>query len=524
VKIHIVQKGDTLWKIAKKYGVNFEELKTMNAQLSNPDMIMPGMKIKVPTSGGSIKKEVAGANKEAPINYGMKKEMPKAEHPFKEEKPKTIPVAEKPVEKPKPKPYTPKMPQPVIPEIDINNYYMMNMANMQTQPKEKPKMPPKPTNILPKPEEEKVEIPKQKPIKESVKDVQQQQQEEESLEIPTQPQGGFTQPMFFNPNYCVPVSPVMPGPGYGAPYGGMPGGYGPSYGAGMPGSYGGPEGYPMGQVQGASTLPGMHQGLPGVENPGMMHGMGYDDESSSIMPYMNQMPMHGGNPSEVMGAHAQQPMGYPTGVMGAGSQPQQPMGYPTDVMGAYGQQPMGQPSGVMGVQDEENGYPSVQMPQMGQMPAMPQGPFNDNCYPVSPVMPGSGFHGMNPYGGVPGAVQGVQSMPGGYGMPGMHGGYPGGYPMGQVQGAMMDESPMAQHGQMPENDCGCGGPKAVSPMAQMPMGQMPMGQPHMGQPYGHGTMGQGMPMGPGGYPQGGQGMFGPRAFGMPQVNDDDVEG
>ena len=57
VKIHIVQKGDTLWKIAKKYGVNFEELKKMNSQLSNPDMIMPGMKIKVPTTGGNIKKE-----------------------------------------------------------------------------------------------------------------------------------------------------------------------------------------------------------------------------------------------------------------------------------------------------------------------------------------------------------------------------------------------------------------------------------------------------------------------------------
>ncbi|WP_029326492.1 SafA/ExsA family spore coat assembly protein [Bacillus sp. m3-13] len=46
MKIHIVQKGDTLWKIAQKYNVNFEELKKSNSQLSNPDMIMPGMKIK----------------------------------------------------------------------------------------------------------------------------------------------------------------------------------------------------------------------------------------------------------------------------------------------------------------------------------------------------------------------------------------------------------------------------------------------------------------------------------------------
>src|SRR3954466_5312822 len=92
VKIHIVQKGDTLWKIAKKYGVNFEELKKMNSQLSNPDMIMPGMKIKVPTSGGNIKKEAPiGTQPESTINLGVKKEMPIAEHPFVKEKPITAP-------------------------------------------------------------------------------------------------------------------------------------------------------------------------------------------------------------------------------------------------------------------------------------------------------------------------------------------------------------------------------------------------------------------------------------------------
>ena len=28
------------------------------------------------------------------------------------------------------KPYIPKMPQPIIPEIDINNYFLMNMPNV----------------------------------------------------------------------------------------------------------------------------------------------------------------------------------------------------------------------------------------------------------------------------------------------------------------------------------------------------------------------------------------------------------
>ncbi|MEI2358524.1 SafA/ExsA family spore coat assembly protein, partial [Mesobacillus zeae] len=110
MKIHIVQKGDTLWKIAKKYGVNFEELKQMNTQLSNPDMIMPGMKIKVPAAGGAIKKEapIGGGAPQAKINMGSKKEMPITDHPFAKEKP--IPAPEQPVPAPQPpKQEMPKM-------------------------------------------------------------------------------------------------------------------------------------------------------------------------------------------------------------------------------------------------------------------------------------------------------------------------------------------------------------------------------------------------------------------------------
>ncbi|MED1204771.1 SafA/ExsA family spore coat assembly protein [Heyndrickxia acidicola] len=163
MKIHIVQKGDTLWNISKKYGVNFEELKKMNAQLSNPEMIMPGMKIKVPTSGGSVKKE----------SIIPKKEMPKAVHPYAQQQTPTIPVQkempkkempkkEMPIQKEAPKKempiqkepiYTPKMPQPIVPEIDINNYYLTNMTQMQTQPQYIPPAPPPP----PPPKKEKPE-------------------------------------------------------------------------------------------------------------------------------------------------------------------------------------------------------------------------------------------------------------------------------------------------------------------------------------------------------------------------------
>ncbi|MBA2873636.1 SafA/ExsA family spore coat assembly protein [Thermaerobacillus caldiproteolyticus] len=85
MKIHIVQKGDTLWKIAQKYGVDFEQLKKMNGHLSNPDMIMPGMKIKVPTAGVPVKKEMQ--KKETKINIAPKKEVPNIEHPYANVKP-----------------------------------------------------------------------------------------------------------------------------------------------------------------------------------------------------------------------------------------------------------------------------------------------------------------------------------------------------------------------------------------------------------------------------------------------------
>ena len=49
------------------------------------------------------------------------------------------------------KPYIPKMPQPIIPEIDINNYFLMNMPNVNVheQAKELPPNVPanKPPNI-----------------------------------------------------------------------------------------------------------------------------------------------------------------------------------------------------------------------------------------------------------------------------------------------------------------------------------------------------------------------------------------
>ncbi|WP_281417506.1 SafA/ExsA family spore coat assembly protein [Lentibacillus saliphilus] len=116
LKIHVVQKGDTLWEIAEKYGVSYEELKQLNTQLSNPDMIMPGMKIKVPSSSKAVKTKQ------------MTKIEPSAKKPYKPMSPKPMPVIQEDDHE-KPKKVKVEMPKPPIP---------------------KPPMPPKPPQ--PKPE------------------------------------------------------------------------------------------------------------------------------------------------------------------------------------------------------------------------------------------------------------------------------------------------------------------------------------------------------------------------------------
>lgn len=474
----------------------------MNTQLSNPDMIMPGMKIKVPGSGGNVKKEAPiGGMPEAKIKMGAKKEMPKAEHPFAKEKPKTMPVVEAPkevpvtpappkkevpkvtapqVEIPKEvpkKPFIPKMPKPIMPEIDINNYYMMNMANLSVQ-QPAPQLPPKPVNILPevKPIEAKPKPIETKPIK-PVKPIAEKKPKPKAVEselfAETQ-QGGYEQPMYpyypNHPNQLYPVSPVMPGSGF---QGGHPHqmGFPQVQGAAMPMHQ-----MPMHQMP--------HQGLAGVESPG------YEESSPFMpmhqMPHMNHeytMPSQAQNPAPVMGAQD----------VGQHQLPLQPT-YTAPVM---------QPS---------YGYPC---------PPNPCPPYPAHLIPVSPVMPGSGFCGPVPYGQMP------------FGFPQM---------TPQVQGVMEEAPNMAQmplmptqsqmplmpsQSQMPlmptenvkgaETDCGCGG--GVPQMSPYGYGHGFPSVPPYGAPYGQ-QMGYAQPfhMNPYGYePMGGQ------AFGMPRNFDESSE-
>lgn len=71
MKIHIVQLGDTLWKLAEKYNASFEELKKVNSHLANPEKLMPGMKIKIP---GATKQVQKGTSKKEQMTPVSKKE------------------------------------------------------------------------------------------------------------------------------------------------------------------------------------------------------------------------------------------------------------------------------------------------------------------------------------------------------------------------------------------------------------------------------------------------------------------
>ncbi|WP_369417953.1 LysM peptidoglycan-binding domain-containing protein [Cohnella mopanensis] len=49
MKIHMVKQGDSLYSIAQKYGVSLEDIVKANPDISNPDAIEVGMKVKVPS-------------------------------------------------------------------------------------------------------------------------------------------------------------------------------------------------------------------------------------------------------------------------------------------------------------------------------------------------------------------------------------------------------------------------------------------------------------------------------------------
>jgi morphogenetic protein associated with SpoVID len=191
VKIHIVQKGDTLWKIAQKYGVDFEELKKMNAHLSDPDYIMPGMKIKVPTPVTPVKP----AKKETQNVQQQQVSVDVDIHVNKKEQPLQQPINVEPIAK----------------EVPI----VKEPAKKEEPKQEMPLLPPKPPNIMPNMMEHDDDVqmppfPDIPPIPPTQAPMMEEQPQEEQPQQPMQPQP-VPMPL---PMPCIPVSPIMPGYGF----------------------------------------------------------------------------------------------------------------------------------------------------------------------------------------------------------------------------------------------------------------------------------------------------------------------
>ncbi|MCF3941878.1 LysM peptidoglycan-binding domain-containing protein [Oceanobacillus alkalisoli] len=172
MKIHIVQKGDTLWEIAKKYHVDFEELKELNSHLASPDMIMPGMKIRIPTHSKKITqgektktlpkeelKHVPAPKKEVQVEKKPAAELPKMPtFPFEpekmlptlEEKHKEYPIeilpelpkTSKKKEKPKAKEQVKPKQQPKQEKQDMPETQPMQPPMPMHPPMQQPMMPP----------------------------------------------------------------------------------------------------------------------------------------------------------------------------------------------------------------------------------------------------------------------------------------------------------------------------------------------------------------------------------------------
>ncbi|RKD23914.1 hypothetical protein BEP19_05665 [Ammoniphilus oxalaticus] len=66
MRIHIVKRGETLAKIAKRYNVPLERLREINQHLKDPEKLTAGAKVKVPTAGIRLKtKQVVPVSKQA---------------------------------------------------------------------------------------------------------------------------------------------------------------------------------------------------------------------------------------------------------------------------------------------------------------------------------------------------------------------------------------------------------------------------------------------------------------------------
>nr|WP_106780122.1 LysM domain-containing protein [Lysinibacillus timonensis] len=188
VRTHVVQKGDTLWKIAKQYGVSFDELKRLNGHLGNHDYILQGMEIILPdnASEGTLTGPTTGPmnSKErltAPITPSpapvapVEDVVPSVEAPPTKEQ-LTQPLPEYVMPQPEPIPAPQPMPQPqiqpeIMPEFNFSPKIQLTQPQPQPQPMPMPMPMPQPQPIImqmpqqpqpmPQPQPIMIEFPKQ---------------------------------------------------------------------------------------------------------------------------------------------------------------------------------------------------------------------------------------------------------------------------------------------------------------------------------------------------------------------------
>ncbi|WP_164988827.1 LysM peptidoglycan-binding domain-containing protein, partial [Fictibacillus sp. S7] len=136
MRIHIVQKGDTLEKIADKYNIPLEELRRVNAGTSYGGVLERGSKVKIPSPEIPAGR---GEKMKMPFKLPSKKEMPKKEMPVAPVQEIPVPAPPPPPPKPAPIPAPPKA-APIIPKAEPK---FVPKAEPKMAPKAEPKMAPK---------------------------------------------------------------------------------------------------------------------------------------------------------------------------------------------------------------------------------------------------------------------------------------------------------------------------------------------------------------------------------------------
>ncbi|MGG1575308.1 LysM peptidoglycan-binding domain-containing protein, partial [Fictibacillus sp. NRS-1165] len=380
MRIHIVQKGDTLEKIADKYHVSSEDLKRANFGLSSGNLER-GAKVKIPSEQVPI-----GRGEKAKMPFKMpgskkeqqkKKEMPKKEMPKKEMPKKEMPVA--PVQQiPIPAPPPPKpAPIPAPPKAAP----IMPKAEPKMAPKAEPKMPFKAEPIMPlKPAPPKKDMPfqpllpkkdyKESPMKSpkplapmSHKDFAAYMESSSSSHMKW---GHHHQPIHYKEptmNY-VPPAYLSPGLSHGKDQFGM----------------GKQHKHPFLGEESSSVMNQMYSGVPPMFEQPQGYSAPVYGTAGAGMPPFSAMPYHG--QGQQAGYYPQVPLGGSqmanpgSGQMGYSSMPQSGMQEPFE----------GSPQqGIMLSQDSQQNPYGMFMPMQGQP------------YGGSDLM-GQGMQGQ-PYGG-----------------------------------------------------------------------------------------------------------------------------